>query len=453
MGGAICAQMLSMEIYNCMFVSNQATEGGAVAVESEENKPLNLLINAAKEHDGWSCTMKSRICKSGTFCAYFDSSLAGKCIESNASDPRSGFKLLPDEDCIRKWNYGNSSPLLIESSLFCKNTAKSVNSTVLAFGGALSAKNAHVTIHNTTIERNKVTGPLGSAGGGISLGPGTAFLTAKDTTLAGNRVEENASHSTLYTASAAQIRFDNVQMSDIEPGSALMLQSSGGISLRNDSNLTCTPGSNLQFDIRSTAHTFSDWQIDCSQAHVVNRTIKSYVNPTCEQLHGGQCINEPTIAPLMPLMNVSFGTIACVPCAPGLYSLDLSKKHENGIPSAVECHPCPYGANCMDGGAQLRVKSGFWGHKIVSHSENGRIGASQAEIMLCPTGYCCDHSSGCAWNTDDTCQGNRNQTQSLCGGCKQGFSQSIDGMNCVHDNECGGGSKSGIYVLKQISLW
>jgi hypothetical protein len=100
------------------------------------------------------------------------------------------------------------------------------------------------------------------------------------------------------------------------------------------------------------------------------------------------------------------------------------------------------------------VKRGFWGHQIASHSENGRIGASQAEIKPCPADYCCDNSSaGCAWNNDTACQGNRDQTQSLCGGCKQGFSQSIDGTNCVHDSECGGGSKSGIYVLKHISLW
>jgi hypothetical protein len=325
-----------------MFESNQATQGGAVAVESEENKPLNLLINAAEQrHDEWSCTMKRSICKSGEHCSQFQNSLVGKCVETNASDGL--IKILPDEECIRKWEYGSGMSVLIESSLFRNNAAKS-NSAILAFGGALSAKNANVTIRNTSMEHNKVTGPLGSAGGGISLGPGTAFLSATNTSLAGNMAEETASHSTLYSASAAQILLENVQMIDIEAGSALMLQLSGGISICNGSSLTCTRGSSLQFNISSTAQTFDDWRIDCSQAQLyLNRTFKSYVNPTCKQLHGGQC--GVGSAPLFPVMNVSAGTVACVPCAPGLYSLDQSIKRENGTPSVVVCLPCPYSAS------------------------------------------------------------------------------------------------------------
>jgi hypothetical protein len=350
-GGSVCAINTPVEIYNCTFESNHATEGGAVAVESnglKESEPLNLLIRAAKSNEsgkGWTCTMRRSICQSGDECAYVNSGFVGKCVETNASDLYNGFKILPDEECIRKWKYGSGMSVLIESSNFSNNAAKS-NSTVLAFGGALSAKNANVTIRNTTVAHNNVTGPLGSAGGGISLGPGIAFLTAKDTTFAGNRAEEDASHSTLYSASAAQIVLDNVQMIDIEAGSALMLQSSGGIGLRNDSSLTCAAGSNLQFNISSTAQTFGDWRIDCSQFYL-NRTIKSYVNPTCEQLHGGQCTDYTgkTASALSPTMNVSAGTVACVPCASGLYSLDQSTKHESGTPSVVVCLPCPYSAS------------------------------------------------------------------------------------------------------------
>jgi hypothetical protein len=104
----------------------------------------------------------------------------------------------------------------------------------------------------------------------------------------------------------------------------------------------------LQFNISSTAQTFGDWRIDCSQAQLhLNRTFKSYVNPTCEQLHGGQCTDDSGTAstPLSPVMNVSAGTVACVPCASGLYSLDQSTKHESGIPSVVVCLPCPYSAS------------------------------------------------------------------------------------------------------------
>jgi hypothetical protein len=106
----------------------------------------------------------------------------------------------------------------------------------------------------------------------------------------------------------------------------------------------------------------------------------------------------------------------------------------------------------MHGGAQLRVKGGFWGHRIVSHIENGRTEASQAEIMPCPTGYCCDDDTGCTWDNDDACQGNHDNTQPLCGGCKQDFSQSIDGTGCVSDSECNG-RKVKVYMLKQLSFW
>jgi predicted outer membrane repeat protein len=344
-----------VEIHNCTFESNQATEGGAVAAKQnlpgyfesneakKDNKPLNLLMNAAKSSGSWSCTMSRSICQPGGLCAIVNNSLIGKCVDHNVSDPsnpgESDFKLLSEEECIRTWEYGSETFVLIKSSLFRNNAAKS-NSTVLAFGGALSAHNVNLTMRDTTMERNKVIGPLGSAGGGISLGPGTAFLSATRSTLKGNMAEEDASHSTIYSASAAQILLDNVQLIDIEAGSALMLQNSGGISLSKNSSLKCAAGSNLQFHISTTAQTFRDWRIDCS--HVVNQTNKSYVNPTCEQLHGGQC--KDNYAFLSPVMSVSAGTVACVACAPGLYSLDLSTKHGNSIPSVVVCLPCPYSA-------------------------------------------------------------------------------------------------------------
>jgi hypothetical protein len=97
----------------------------------------------------------------------------------------------------------------------------------------------------------------------------------------------------------------------------------------------------------------------------------------------------------------------------------------------------------------LRVKSGFWGHKIVSHHK------SKLEIVPCPKGYCCsDTIKGCTWDDDGACQGHRNHTQPMCGGCKQGFSQLIDGTDCVSDSECNG-HKVGVYyyMLKQLSFW
>jgi hypothetical protein len=102
----------------------------------------------------------------------------------------------------------------------------------------------------------------------------------------------------------------------------------------------------------------------------------------------------------------------------------------------------------------LRVKNGFWGHKILSHNKSGR---TEAEIMPCPTGYCCDDDdtgTGCNWDNDDACKGHRDHTQPMCGGCKQDFSQSIDGTGCISDGECNGRKVSiYYYMLQQLGFW
>ena len=61
-------------------------------------------------------------------------------------------------------------------------------------------------------------------------------------------------------------------------------------------------------------------------------------------------------------------------------------------------------------------------------------------LLTCPDGYCCgNRSDGCAWDSDDACLGDRSHSYPLCGGCKHGFSQAIDGVGCVENSSCGGG--------------
>jgi hypothetical protein len=87
----------------------------------------------------------------------------------------------------------------------------------------------------------------------------------------------------------------------------------------------------------------------------------------------------------------------------------------------------------------LKVKADFW----TDH---------HALIEPCPLGYCCDNpTDGCDWNASEACQGNRDRSYPLCGGCLPGFSQTIDGINCIQDEKCG--KKSAAYITAQLLFW
>jgi hypothetical protein len=87
----------------------------------------------------------------------------------------------------------------------------------------------------------------------------------------------------------------------------------------------------------------------------------------------------------------------------------------------------------------LKVKADFWTD-------------DHARIEPCPLGYCCDNpTDGCDWDATEACQGNRDRLYPLCGGCLPGFSQTIDGINCIQDEECG--EKNAAYITAQLLFW
>jgi hypothetical protein len=60
-------------------------------------------------------------------------------------------------------------------------------------------------------------------------------------------------------------------------------------------------------------------------------------------------------------MMSSSGTITCSPCPNNQYSLDHGSKQGDGSVHDIKCLECPYGATCVQGGARIQVKPGFWG--------------------------------------------------------------------------------------------
>jgi hypothetical protein len=130
------------------------------------------------------------------------------------------------------------------------------------------------------------------------------------------------------------------------------------------------------------------------------------------------------------------------PCSVSLYSLDRSRR-QGSKTHTIQCLACPYGANCAQGGAFLKVKAGFWSDP-----------STALKMLPCPQGYCCENRlSGCVWNSNDACQGNRRQQYPLCGGCQQGFSQAINGIGCVADGECGGKGFLEYLALELFVVW
>lgn len=97
---------------------------------------------------------------------------------------------------------------------------------------------------------------------------------------------------------------------------------------------------------------------------------------------------------------------------------------------------CPFGVDFCS--TTLKLTSGFWANFT-------KAGDALNRVFRCPQGYCgCgSESSSCLlypplslnYRTDDAlCNGNRSGV--LCGGCKTNFTQSLDGVTCISNDEC-----------------
>jgi hypothetical protein len=149
------------------------------------------------------------------------------------------------------------------------------------------------------------------------------------------------------------------------------------------------------------------------------------------------------------------GTISCVPCPNNQYSLEGAMMRGSKV-YLLQCKLCPYGGNCELGGASIRAKAGFWAEVTATATapDSNSTSSTVLKMLPCPQGYCCENrSSGCVWNSNDACQGNRRQQYPLCGGCQQGFSQAINGVGCVADSECGGKAFLFFLALQLFVVW
>jgi predicted outer membrane repeat protein len=482
-GGAISLQYsggstnATLDLTGCIFERNMGREGGAVyhlvhpptsdtfsttSPPSLRVRDCTFVANTALQYGGAIYAEQSSIPLPANLVMHVD-------FDLNDAVPRKCTANFSGIDHAREWQPGTSEMRIIQSE-FTNNTAAGLatDPSDSAFGGAIHVANVRVTIYNSTISGNSAV-EENAVGGGISLGPGIASLVLVDTVMNDNTCSASngrgggSTGATIYSASGGAITLQGqtrMNFAAKATGADMVILRGGRLVYGAGTKLACPVGHTLEYDIKISAQNYEDWKIDCSAVRSDDQGTATYANPTCEQLRLNSSLpvlytHDCQQLPLAPPMLMTAGTVLCRPCAPSLYSFDRSIKHGNITPHTIHCLPCPYGANCTEGGAALRVKTGFWAQRVESRSTEAGIDTAlpRAELQLCPADYCCaDGANGCVWDGDEACLGHRNRSLPLCGGCQHGFSQSIDGVQCVQDIDCGGKSAAA-YVMLQLLYW
>ena len=137
------------------------------------------------------------------------------------------------------------------------------------------------------------------------------------------------------------------------------------------------------------------------------------------------------------VLNVTVLKYSCKPCHPGYYSLQKGVSEGLLVASRAECHPCPFGAICIE--RNIVAKPNFWGYVAPDNP-------SMLKLIACPENYCpltssIDYSS---------CQGNRNGT--LCGRCADGFTETLLSTECRKSTKCNDYSVWVVTIFLTITL-
>ena len=118
--------------------------------------------------------------------------------------------------------------------------------------------------------------------------------------------------------------------------------------------------------------------------------------------------------------------IFCRACSENKYSLATSRVSMNLVTAIIEndisCINCPYGAKCVSG---IWNNAGFWGNE-------GSL-SSSVTMFACPPDYCQQNTSRQV--AYDACAVDR--VGVLCGRCRDGYSESLFGTNCIPNGSCG----------------
>jgi predicted outer membrane repeat protein len=382
---------------NCTFEQNSAaSKGGAISV--------NLWPNY---FSGNNCTPGAPLTKSqNNSFVIRRSSFAGNSLLFN-TQPDDGMEYLavgaavhfslPSDGCLcmddgkhrkqKAWRYLNE--IEVASTAFTGNKAKHNGQ-----GGAIAISNGNATIVDSTFERNQAH----ISGGAIVLLDGTASLTVKRSRFAENTAETQG--GTIHSASGGAVVLRNATLDlPANASTGLSIEHGNTFSLSDGAMIKCPVGTNLTVQNVSIMKQTADW---------------------CYK-HQGTMICPPA--------RLTENSYACVACPSLSYSLDASYAHDNHT-SHIECLACPVGTDCSSGGAEIRVKPGYWCKKTERHMNSQH--PTRLLCTPCPDEYCKTDQS--LWTVSSGCAFNR--TGILCGECRTGFSAAVGTSECVPNSEC-----------------
>ena len=133
----------------------------------------------------------------------------------------------------------------------------------------------------------------------------------------------------------------------------------------------------------------------------------------------------------------------CKPCPPFRLARASDEVQLDRVADAVgvdRCFPADAGSGCPFGISKCQtfvdVSKGFW----TCFQSTGAAPLKLAAVLRCPRGYCECGDAACrlapmlSASSTTLCSGRR--TGTLCGGCLPNFTQSMDGVSCISNDEC-----------------
>ncbi|TEB14985.1 hypothetical protein C9890_0636, partial [Perkinsus sp. BL_2016] len=344
----------------------------------------------------------------------------------------------------------NAGDVSVASSSFSNCYAQGLrqSNNVFVSGGGVHVQAAEsLVVHNCTIVRCSLSNAFSSfsQSGGSALGAqnvssirilGSSFFNNSDSSQTGTVLLQQGQpgvsmNVSIDSSSMFLLPSDGPALNVNCSIPACTLQQQRLISIQfNSSNITIAKGSSS-----------SDRQIFVIPAGAIVSSAGSFAS----------CSSSGNSPVAVFSVNDSYSTyVACRPCADVFHIALTSQLFDIGNLQPIQntdclnlafsnvSQSCPFGtALCT---TSLSVTTGFW----TNFTETNAAPYYRLNVVvLCPSGYCGCDSDSCLlappfspdYRPDDAlCTGNRMGV--LCGGCKRGFTQSLDGVTCFSNDEC-----------------
>ena len=295
------------------------------------------------------------------------------------------------------WNY--NSYVLFEDTTFVENLGMAA--------GAVYVSNGFTIFRRCTFRDNfgtKQSGHVYSAyGTGRVDFVHCSFLRTKESMIISNSSTYNTGIF-LYSESGGPLKLENTSMTTLEfyrsTYPIVDISTGGYVDMDKTSRITCSEGQELLLE---------------------NGTHFVYM-----EKNNSIC-----------LLNVTVLKYSCKSCPPGYYSLQTGVSEGLVVTSTAECHPCPFGATCIE--SNIAEKPHFWGYLTQGHPP-------LLQFIPCPEHYC-PSTASTGYNS---CHGNRNGT--LCGHCAKGFTETLFSAECRKSTECNDYSVWIVTILLTMAL-